>query len=65
LTASGHAHWLLEEPLGFWAELFIGMAVMILLVVLLAPGLWSSRLDIHKADDQKAKQKGKDITPGP
>ena len=51
--------------MGFWIELFIGMAVMILLVVLLAPGLWSSRLDIHKADDQKAKQKGKDITPGP
>jgi hypothetical protein len=55
---------LLEERLGFWAELFIGMAVMILLVVLLGPGLWSSRVDINKADDRKSKQKGKDVTPG-
>lgn len=29
----------------------VGMAVMILLVVLLGPGLWSSRVDIHKSDD--------------
>lgn len=25
---------------------------MILLVVLLGPGLWSSRVDIHKSDEQ-------------
>ena len=51
--------------MGFWAELFIGMAVMMLLVVLLGPGLWSSRVDIHKADDRKAKNKDKDAPPNP
>jgi hypothetical protein len=49
---------------GFWVELFIGMAVMMLLVVLLGPGLWSSRVDIHKADDRKPKDEGKDVKPG-
>ena len=38
--------------MGFWVETLIGMAVMILLVVLLGPGLWSSRVDIHKSDDK-------------
>ena len=38
--------------MGFWVETLIGMAVMILLVVLLGPGLWSSRVNIHKSDDQ-------------
>lgn len=50
--------------MGFWTELFIGMAVMILLVVLLGPGLWSSRVDIHKSDDRKSQDQGKDIKPG-
>lgn len=50
--------------MGFWVELFIGMAVMILLVVLLGPGLWSSRVDIHKSDDRKPQDQGKDIPPG-
>jgi hypothetical protein len=36
---------------GFWLETLIGMTVMILLVVLLGPGLWSSRVDISKSDD--------------
>jgi hypothetical protein len=35
---------------GFWVETLIGMTVMILLVVLLGPGLWSSRVDLRKAD---------------
>lgn len=38
--------------MGFWVETLIGMTVMILLVVLLGPGLWSSRVDIHKSDDK-------------
>ncbi len=38
--------------MGFWVETLIGMAVMILLVVLLGPGLWSSRVNIHKSDDK-------------
>ncbi len=38
--------------MGFWVETLIGMAVMILLVVLLGPGLWSSRVNIHKPDDK-------------
>jgi hypothetical protein len=42
----------LEEDVGFWVQTLIGMTVMILLVVLLGPGLWSSRVDIHKPDDQ-------------
>ncbi len=50
--------------MGFWGELLIGIAVMILLVVLLGPGLWSSRVDINKADDPEPKDKGKDATPG-
>jgi hypothetical protein len=37
---------------GFWVETLIGMTVMILLVVLLGPGLWSSRVDIRKPDDK-------------
>jgi hypothetical protein len=39
--------------LGFWLELLLGMVVMTLLVVLLGPGLWSSRVDIHKSDDRQ------------
>jgi hypothetical protein len=50
--------------LAFWVETLIGMGVMILLVVLLGPGLWSSRVDIHKSDD-KAKAKDKNSTPSP
>jgi hypothetical protein len=46
---------------GFWLETLIGMTVMILLVVLLGPGLWSSRVDIHKADD---KPRDKNPKPG-
>jgi hypothetical protein len=42
----------------------IGMAVMILLVVLLGPGLWSSRVDINKSDDKKSPQE-KDSGPKP
>jgi hypothetical protein len=38
---------------GFWVETLIGMAVIILLVVLLGPGLWSSRVDIHKSDEKR------------
>jgi hypothetical protein len=33
------------------------MTVMIVLVVLLGPGLWSSRVDIRKSDD-KPQDKG-------
>jgi hypothetical protein len=40
-----------EEDLGFWLEMLIGMAVMILLVVLMGPGLWSSRVNLRKPDD--------------
>ncbi|WP_224360986.1 hypothetical protein [Hyalangium versicolor] len=39
----------------FWLEMLIGLAVTVLLVVLLGPGLWSSRVDIHKSDDKKNK----------
>jgi hypothetical protein len=42
---------------GFWVETLIGMVVMILLIMLLGPGLWSSRVDIRKADD-KPQDKG-------
>jgi hypothetical protein len=52
----------LEERVGFWVETLIGMVVMIVLVVLLGPGLWSSRVDIHKADD---KPQDKNAPPGP
>ncbi|KFE69541.1 hypothetical protein [Hyalangium minutum] len=38
--------------MGFWLETLIGMVVMVVLVVLLGPGLWSSRVDIHKSDDK-------------
>ena len=34
-------------------ELIIGVVVITSLVVLLGPGLWSSRLNIHKSDDPK------------
>jgi hypothetical protein len=51
----------LEDHVGFWAELLIGMVVMILLVALLGPGLWSSRVDIHKPD---GKSQEKDSKPG-
>jgi hypothetical protein len=50
----------LEEDVGFWLETLIGMAVMILLVLLLGPGLWSSRVDIHKSD---GKPQDKDSKP--
>ena len=43
--------------MAFWVQTLIGMAVMILLVVLLGPGLWSSRVDIRKSDD-KTQDKG-------
>jgi len=46
-----------REAVGFWVETLIGMVVMIVLVVLLGPGLWSSRVDIHKADDKKPQDK--------
>lgn len=48
--------------MGFWLETLIGMVVMIGLVVLLGPGLWSSRVDIHKSDD---KSQNKKAPPGP
>lgn len=48
--------------MGFWVETLIGMVVMIVLVVLLGPGLWSSRVDIHKPDE---KTQDKDSKPGP
>ena len=48
--------------MGFWLETLIGMTVMILLVVFLGPGLWSSRVDIHKADDKTGNKNSK---PGP
>jgi hypothetical protein len=51
-----------RSAVGFWLETLIGMAVMIILVVLLGPGLWSSRVDIHKAD---GKRQDKDSKPGP
>ena len=47
--------------MGFWVETLIGMTVMILLVVLLGPGLWSSRVDLRKPDD---KPQDKDPKPG-
>ncbi|HYH96945.1 hypothetical protein [Hyalangium sp.] len=47
--------------MGIWAELLIGMVVMIVLVVVLGAGLWSSRVDIRKADD---KSQGKDAKSG-
>jgi hypothetical protein len=37
----------------WWVELVIGVVVITALVVLLGPGLWSSRLSIHKSDDPK------------
>lgn len=43
--------------MGFWVETLIGMTAMILLVVLLGPGLWSSRVDLRKSDD-KPRDKG-------
>jgi competence protein ComGC len=39
----------------FWLEMLIGLVVITLLVVLLGPGLWSSRVDINKPDDPKNK----------
>jgi hypothetical protein len=39
----------------FWLEMLIGLGVITLLVVLLGPGLWSSRVDFHKPDDPKNK----------
>lgn len=39
----------------FWLEMLIGLGVITLLVILLGPGLWSSRVDIHKSDDPKNK----------
>jgi hypothetical protein len=41
-----------REDVEFWLYTLLGMVVMIILVVLLGPGLWSSRVDIHKADDK-------------
>ena len=38
---------------GWVMELLIGVVVLTGLVVLLGPGLWSSRLSIHKSDDPK------------
>jgi hypothetical protein len=35
--------------------MLIGLVVITLLVVLLGPGLWSSRVDIHKPDDPSDK----------
>ena len=50
----------------FWVEMAVGMAVMILLVVLLGPGLWSSRVDINKADDKTGvKAKDSNSKPSP
>jgi hypothetical protein len=43
--------------LGFWWELLLGMLVVTLLVVLMGPGLWSSRLSLRKPDDEP-KDKG-------
>jgi hypothetical protein len=40
-------------------ELLIGVFVLTGLVVLLGPGLWSSRLAIHKSDDPKDPPKPK------
>ncbi len=37
--------------MGFWLEFMIGMLVVTLLVVVLGPGLWSSRLNLKKSDD--------------
>jgi hypothetical protein len=53
-----------EDCVGFWAETLIGMVVMILLVVLLGPGLWSSRVDLKKADDAR-KSADRGSKPGP
>jgi hypothetical protein len=50
-----------EDAVGIWAELLIGMVVMIVLVVGLGAGLWSSRVSISKADD---KSQGKDAQSG-
>jgi hypothetical protein len=41
-------------------EVLVGVVVLTALVVLLGPGLWSSRLSIHKSDDPKKPPK-----PGP
>ena len=41
--------------MGFWVEMLIGLVVTVLLVVVLGPGLWSSRVNIHKPDDKKNK----------
>jgi hypothetical protein len=35
--------------------MLIGLVVITLLVILLGPGLWSSRVDIHKSDDKTKK----------
>jgi hypothetical protein len=43
--------------MGFWGEMVIGVVVMVLLVVVLGAGLWSSRVAIHKSDDPKPKKK--------
>ena len=44
----------------FVLELVVGVVVITALVVLLGPGLWSSRLSINKSDDPKEPPK-----PGP
>ncbi len=37
--------------MSWWLELVIGIVVMSALVVLLGPGLWSSRVNLKKSDD--------------
>lgn len=45
--------------MGWFWQLLIGVVVITGLVVLLGPGLWSSRLAIHKSDDPKDPPKPK------
>lgn len=39
--------------MSWFLELIVGVLVITALVVVLGPGLWSSRLNIHKSDDPK------------
>lgn len=47
--------------MGFWLEFLIGFLVITLLVVVLGPGLWSSRVDLKKSDEPS---KDEDSKPG-
>ncbi|MDY7228231.1 hypothetical protein [Hyalangium rubrum] len=39
-----------------WLEMLLGVVLMTALIIVLVPGLWSSRLQLHKSDDAKDKR---------